>query len=67
MTEDPEGEALLMDNSVLATGVVMGCLWGRPGVTRCEPVMVNGEATNVLKVEFDFLKSTYRVTVEIMP
>ena len=55
-----------MAASILAAGAVYGSFL-RAGASRVEPVMVDDVATNVLLVEFDFLKSVYRVTVEIAP
>ena len=54
-----------MLNSILATGAVMACLYRAPTVRRVEPITVDGQVTNELLVTFDFLRSSYKVTIEI--
>ena len=63
----PEEEAM---NNVLAAGAVLGVLWlGLDGseLLSAEPVHVDGAATNVIEVQFSFLGSPYRLTVERVP
>lgn len=56
-----------MLNSILATGAMLMHLRNQDGVTRCDPVMVDDQCTNQLEVEVEFLKSPYRITVEMLP
>lgn len=55
-----------MLNNILATGAVVGCLLqSKPDtLVSANVVMVDGQATNQIDVQFDFLKSPYRITVE---
>lgn len=56
-----------MMNSILAAGWLWAACTNQPGVTRCDPVAVNGVVTNVLEIKVNMLSSPYRVTVEIVP
>ncbi len=55
-----------MPNNLMATGALYALLGQvqRPDEFYVEVVMVDGAATNQLRVEFGFLGSTYFITVE---
>ena len=54
-------------NSLLGAGAILGCLSmaiGKTALKSVNVVMDGDTATNRLDVEFAFLKSKYRITVE---
>lgn len=54
-----------MENNLLATGALFGLLSGTD--CKVEPVQVNGQTLNQLRVRFGFLKSPYILTIEAEP
>jgi hypothetical protein len=59
-------EADVRANEILVAGALWASLSGQDRV-RCEPVMVDGQASNELYVWFDFMKSRYRIRVYLDP
>lgn len=54
-------------NEIMAAGGLWAALMASPVAVRVEPILVHDCATHELLVEFEFLKSPYRVTVTIAP
>ena len=55
-------------NELIVTGALFALLAKHPGVTRCEPILgSDGHAQTALYVWFAFMKSRYRVAVELDP